>query len=127
MSTITIPLAVYPTGSIPFGPMAVPGGLSGFSVTVARCTTLTPSIWTSPAAIVGLSVDCSYDGGVTWELNQIGWSQGGGIIKDKQGNEIANSVISGNVALNGQPATHIRGAFTVTNGPVLTSVVIAAQ
>ncbi len=113
-----LPLGTYPSGSVSFGPRAVPNGLAGFNVRIGRCTSADTSIWTNPATIVRLDMQFSYDGGTTWTpLGANSWEQGGGIITQR-GVEAPESIVSWDFSPDEPNA--LKGQITVTNGPIKT-------
>jgi len=122
MGTINIPQASHPTGTVSFGPIAVPSGLTGFSMSVARCTGVTPTIWPDAASLIQLSLDCSYDGGATYQVRQFAFENPGGVLKDRSGVDIPRWNVSARV--DPLQPTHIKVSMTVVNGPILTSAVI---
>jgi len=122
MGTINIPEQNRPTGVVPFGPITVASGLTGFLMTVARCTSATPTIWSNAASQIVLTLDCSYNGGTIYQVGQFRWSSRGGIELDKFGVEKSSWVVRARVEPN-QP-THIRGTFEIVNGPIRTSASI---
>jgi hypothetical protein len=121
MSTLTFPLANYPTGTTVFGPIALTQGLNGCVIRVARCTTATPTIWPNDTQSFALSLDVSYDGGATYQVNQFAFKAVGGIAVAK-GVEQAEIVVRFNVSP--QVPTHIKGSVTIEGGPLRTSLTI---
>ena len=121
MPTITFPLQNYSPGVTSFGPVAVPQGLHGFVLTVARCTTATPTIWPNTTQKIALSLDCSYDGGVTYQLTQFFWDAVGG-IQVGRGVEIPTWIVT--CSVDPIQPTHLRGAFTVSGSAIRTSVTV---
>jgi len=121
MATTTrdLPLASRPTGV--YGPFtkATPNGFSGFKAHIARCTSADLTIWPDLASRLKVMILRSYDGGTTFPNEPMGWEQGGGIIKDKFGAEIAFSDLS--FGCNPEP-THVRITAEVINGPIRTFV-----
>lgn len=124
MATIRnlFPLATYPNGTYSFGPYATPSGINGIKATFARCTSADPTIWPLTSTRISIELVCSYDGGVTYDPAILGWSQGGGIITDsKTGEEKAFTNASWTAD---PPPTHVKGAITVTGGPIKTSMTL---
>jgi hypothetical protein len=62
-----LPAGLYPANTYSLGPVALPVGISAFSLAVDR------TAWNDPALRVTFSLDFSPDGGVTW----IPWGAGG--------------------------------------------------
>jgi len=122
MSVLTFPLANYPTGTTPFGPIALTQGLNGCEIRIARCTTATPTIWPSAAQRITISLDVSYDGGATYQINQFGFSQVGGIIVSRASGEVPEDVVTFNVSP--QVPTHVKGFVQIENGPIRTSLTL---
>ena len=117
-NTFNLPQASYPTGSHAFGPWAVPSGLTGCQLLIARCTTGTPTIWPSATQQISFLMDCSFDGGASWYNGLFGWTDVGGIKLD---NDSAEQAVAP-VRFHHTPApTHVRGTLTITGGPILTS------
>src|SRR4051812_33247046 len=114
-----------PSGDTPFGPFAVPNGLAGFQIIMARCTTATPTIWPNAATTAEVHFQFSWDGGVTWSdpnANMAG-PVGGGIQSGRSG-EMASWISQWR--FNPAAPTHLQGFVRVTNGPLRTSVQVIA-
>jgi hypothetical protein len=118
MPVFTLPAQNYPPGEQIFGPVAVPQGLLGCVIILASCTSATPTIWPNAGSRVDISLDCSYNGGQSYQLGQFKWGQGGGIFLDKNGNERPTRVIRFDAI---PPPTHVRWTITISGGPVRTS------
>lgn len=122
-TTTPFPLATYPAGTRNFGPIAVPNGLSGFNVSVQRCTDADPTIWPSAAVTVRLDLQFSYDGGNTWTPigdNSAGPAQGGIMTNEKTGAQYPAWVCGWR--FKPDEPTHLKGQITVAGGPIRTSL-----
>jgi len=122
MSTLTFPLSDYPTGTTPINPIALTQGLNGCVIHIARCTTATPTIWTTNTQRLTISLDVSYDGGATYQMNQFFGSAVGGIFVDRHGIEAAETVLGFNV--QPQVPTHCKGFVQIEGGPLRTSLTL---
>lgn len=111
---------LYANGTIPFGPIVLPQGINGCELRIARCTTATPTLWPNALQRVTIALDCSYDGGATYQIGQFGFSQVGGIFMNKAGGEVSEDVVR--FRCTPQIATHVRGLVTIAGGPIRTAV-----
>ena len=121
MSTLTFPLSNYPTGTTPFGPITLTQGLNGCEIRIARCTTATPTIWTTVSQRLTISLDVSYDNGATYQINQFSFIQTGGIRMGRAG-EIPEDIVRFNVSP--QVPTHVEGFVQIESGPLRTSLTL---
>lgn len=117
---VTLPEQLYPTGVISFGPVAVPNGIRGCEVLIASQTSVTPTIWPDADRRITFSLDCSYDGGQSYQVGQFSWAQGGGVFLNKVGSEIPFRRVTFDV--HPVQPTHVKGFVQISGGPIRTSV-----
>ncbi len=116
--TRDIPLNTYPTGVRQFV-KNTPNGLSGFQVSIARCTSADPTIWPDPNSRIKILVECSYDDGLSFPPNggSASFEGSGGIATGKLG-EIPFSIMSCRFSPNEPNAVRI--TVEIINGPIKT-------
>lgn len=84
----------YGPGTASFGPTAINDGLTTLEIAVARCTSATPTIFSSATAELTIVIETSVDGGATWQP-WVTASVTGGIATDKNGNEVPTARVWG--------------------------------
>lgn len=109
-----------PSGAREFGPFARPANMVGFQVTLGRCTTATPALWSDVNSTIEIQLDASFDGGNTWSTGGAFGPLPGGIRTNRTG-EVPAWIIG--ASWNPLP-THIRGRVIVINGPVPTTLLV---
>jgi hypothetical protein len=115
-----IPLDL-PTGLTQLGPTGVPNNVQDVVIRIARNTTATPTLWPNTSTKLTGAIAFSFDQGATF-TPVAGWSAEGGIALNKQGNEIAETVIQFSIAR--APQRQVQVDLTVENGPLNTVVTI---
>lgn len=85
-------------------------------LTLQRCTTSTPTLWSQASTYVEVELEASADGGVTWRPAG-GWGAYGGIHVRRDGTEASSSV--GRFPCAGGGLVRVR--FAIRNGPCRTS------
>lgn len=115
----SFPQTSIPTGEFTIPVTSLPASINTLTVSVARCTTATPTIWPDPATTLMVQTQYSYDGAVTWDFPDT-WGGVGGIFHDPKTNTDIAMTSSQQVFDKGSP-THVKGKLTVTNGPLVTS------
>lgn len=114
--------------NIPSGTFQIPATSIGASVTsltlsLARCTTATPTIWPNQTTTLDMQLEVSFD-------NRASWLPGGSITGAKGGVELKRDGVTENPSADftfsygGQSPTDVRGSLTVTGGPLRTSGVV---
>lgn len=119
MPTFSLPLGNHQTGIVEVPSRALPQGLDGVLILIARNTTATNNIWASPSEIIELRIDASFDNEATWTPNMFVGRHAGGLRLDKQGLEITHTEMT--FYFTPQP-THLRGAMEIIGGPIRTSM-----
>lgn len=114
-----LPLANYPSGTRTFVKQT-PNGLAGFLIGIARCTTPDQTIWPNASSKIRITVENSYDGGLTFPANGGGcaFSSTGGIETDKEGTELNLSTFS--CRFSPIEPNAVRITVTIINGPIRT-------
>lgn len=102
------------------GPLNYPNGDVAFNMTIARCTTATPTVFPNPASNIKVQVEGSLDA-ITW-LDICGLTTTGGIIIDSDTKQEATETglfvsIPVNSPLTGQNNRKVRVTFTTLSGP----------
>lgn len=108
-----------PNGATPIPQVALPANSTKMVLSLARCTTATPTFWPNTNQTIHVDLQFSYDGGASWQVANAFDSSGG--IVTFHGQEVAQSTGTWIYAPN---PTHLRGQLIVTNGPVRTSVTV---
>lgn len=111
----SIPLGTYPAGVYPFGPIATPNGLAGFSLRIGR-TGATPPCWTDPLSIIRIDLQFSFDGGVTYPHSENYIGNGG--AKIAHGVELIEEPLTWR--FDPDEPNSVKGQITVT-GPAVTT------
>jgi len=126
MPTVLVQTPVnQPTGTHDYGPVNMPDSLAQATVRLARCTTATPSYWPNTSTRVSAQVLMSFDGGITFPHLIVGFSATGGIIYDKDGNEIPESNAR-TVDMPGGLGRKVKATVSVTNGPWVSQLTVEA-
>ena len=84
----------YGPGTASFGPTAISDGLTTLEIAVARCTSATPTIFSSATAELTIVIETSVDGGINWEP-WVTATVNGGIAADKNGNQMPTARVWG--------------------------------
>ena len=119
MPTFSLPLSNHQTGIVTVPSRAVPLGLEGILILIARNTTATNNIWTSTSEIIVFRIDASFDNEATWTPDMFVGRYSGGLKLDKQGAEITHTEAS--FFFTPQP-THLRATMEIIGGPIRTSM-----
>lgn len=93
-------------------------------IQIARCTTATPAIWPSENVILLISLDLSYDGGASWQLEWLpafGGPGGIALLAPKFGNNTEVAQTEANVSFP-PTANRVRLNATVTGGQLVTAL-----
>jgi hypothetical protein len=123
MSSVQVlPLGNYANGVHgPFGPIDIADDVISVDISIARCTTATPTIWPNASTIVDVLPEISVDGGTTWSEAGRATSNGG-ISFGKGGVEVANMLAGG--SLPQTTARKYRVTVTISGGPLRSSASI---
>lgn len=113
----SFPQTSIPTGTFPVSKSSLPASITSLTLSLARCTTNTPTIWPNATTTVTGDLQVSLDGGVTFQ-DLGGFSSPGGIFTQKDGTQLTNTVCTWTLPPN---ATHLQGTLVVANGPCVTS------
>lgn len=110
------------------GPANLPDDLNEITISLARCTTATPSNWPNSNTIIAITLSISPDGGVTWQ-DVGGFSAAGGILlRSLDNSELAATSFNIQTPLTtGGTGRKIKATATVTNGPLPSIVTIEAE
>lgn len=106
------------------GPSALPDGMSSLTVRMARCTTVSPTIWPNVTTTIAVALFVSVDGGLSW-IAAGAFTAGGGIYI-RGGVELVET----NLTVSPIPAgssRQVKGTITVADGPLVSSVSIDAN
>ena len=117
--TNALPLADYAAGTYQLTSTAIPNNVIALGFSIARCTTATPTVWPSPSVLLNVSLQVSFDNGVTWNPWG-GYTAGGGIINNRGQGELAAGSISQSIPPG--TARRLRGTATVTGGTLRSAV-----
>lgn len=114
-----LPLAIYPNGTLAFGPFARGVGIVQLGFRVGLPTAADPTVWPSATTILTFDVQFSFDGGVTYTApGSWVWSQGGGERLNKLGAQEPETGVAW--SFSPDPLTHLKGTVTVGGGPIRT-------
>lgn len=102
----TAPTRAY-TGHNPLPDSPVAVGVTSYLFTIDV------SQMTDPATSFDIILECSYDGGVTWQFWVKGHRTGGPPLLDKQGNLIPKSSVSGPLDQPDNPNRRVRGIIDI--------------
>lgn len=112
-----IPLRNY-NGDITLPASNLPNDARYLQFEIARCTSVSPTIWPDVNTTVLFDFEVSTDNGATWR-GLGGFGAAGGISLNRQGAEVPFS--SFRIDLPEGTNRRIRGSVVVTNGPIRTS------
>lgn len=122
-SVQVLPLGNY-NGTHVAGPVNVADNVTSVDISIARCTTSTPTIWPNASTVLDILPEVSVDAGVTWVESGRSISPGG-ISFGKGGVEAPFSISGGSLppAVNGITRQY-RCTFAITGGPLRSSVTV---
>jgi hypothetical protein len=120
-SVQVLPLANYANGTRVLGPIDIADDVSSVDISIARCTTPTPTIWPNASTVVTITPEVSIDGGVSW--SEAGKSvSGGGISIGRSGSEIPFSLSGG--SLPAGTGRKYRCTVDIAGGPLRSSATV---
>ena len=124
MSSVQIfPLNNYPNGVHgPFGPVDLADDVTSVLMSVARCTTPTPTIWPNESTVLDVLPEVSTDGGSTWTEAGRSVSPGGIYVSPRNNQEVAFSQSGGSLPV--ATGRKYRVTVTITGGPLRSSATI---
>lgn len=115
--TQVFPLADYPNGTQVTPALTIEDTATSTYFEIARCTSATPTIWSSNTMKISIIQELSFDGGNSWQL-VAGFSAVGGIFVEKNGVE---SPLNAQITqLPPGVGRKIRAQITLENGPIRT-------
>ena len=59
-------MQIWPAGTIQIPASNLANNVTGYSLEIARCTSVDPSIWPDPLSLIELDMEVSLDNGATW-------------------------------------------------------------
>lgn len=114
----SFPQTSIPTGTFNIPVTSLPALQSSVTLSLARCTTPTPTIWPNATTTILVTLFASYDGGVTWDTGARSDAHGGIELLPRSTAE--NPTVTMRFTWP-NPPTHLKGSIAVAGGPLLTS------
>lgn len=118
---LSVPVRNYQLGSRSFGPVTLPDGVSSITVSVTRCTSATPTIFSDPASKISIEIEASFDGGATW-VSGGEFEALGGVHMRHDGSEGAAS--SATWTWPPGSGRRLRGSVTVSGSTIRTALTV---
>lgn len=106
-----------PSGTQNIPTTALPVEVTSLTISIARCTTATPTVWPDIATTLSLQLEISVDGGENWTPGG-GLTAVGGIALNKHGVEFP---VAQGMWTYPTPPTHMRGTLEVGGGPLVSA------
>ncbi len=112
------------TGTQDVGPLNLPNSLASLKITLARCTTPTPTVWPNSTTTIAVTLFVSLDGGTTW-IPSGAFTAAGGIYV-RNGVEVPSTIMEVAPIPDGT-SRKLKATIVVNNGPLVSSVTIEAN
>jgi len=121
-SVQVLPLGNYANGTRTLGPLDVADDVTSVDISIARCTTATPTIWPNASTVLTITPEVSVDGGATWIEAGKSVSAGGIAISGRTGQEVAVSRSGG--SLPAGVNRKYRVTVVIAGGPLRSSATV---
>ena len=112
------------SGSREFGPVDVPVGTTAFKISLARCTSATPTLWPNATTTIDARIVVAKDG-INFDYPAGGMTASGGIVIGPTGNQVAvSSVGPGTFSPPSEAGWKAKAVIAVINGPLVSELTV---